>query len=97
MPHYIVLANYTEQGLRSIKEAPTSGYRAEEAIESAGGRLLSMHLTMGQYDLVIIADAPNDEAMAVALLNITRSGDMQTSTLKAFSYDEMRRIIEKVR
>ena len=97
MPHYVVLCNYTEQGLRNIKEAPSSGYGVEEIIENVGGRLTGLYLTMGQFDLIFVADAPSDEAMAVALLNITKSGDLETTTLKAFSSDEMRRIVEKVR
>ena len=73
MPSYVVLANYTDQGLRNIKEAPSSGYRVEEAIEMAGGRLSAMYLTMGQYDLVFMAEAPSDEAFATALLTMTKA------------------------
>ena len=96
MPTYIVLANYTDQGLRNIKEAPSGGFRVENAIEKVGGRLSSIHLTMGLYDLVFIAEAPDDEAFATALLTITKSGDMHTSTLKAFTSAEMARIMTSV-
>ena len=97
MPMYVVLANYTEQGLRNIQESPSSGYRVEEAIESNGGKLKFMYLTLGQYDLVIVAEAPSDVEFATALLTMTRSGDMQTSTLKVFTPEEMARIISQVR
>ena len=97
MPTYLVLANYTDQGLRNIKEAPASGFRVEEAIEMAGGSIVNIYLTMGQHDLAFIAEAPNDEAFATALLSITKSGDMHTVTLKAFSSAEMRRIVGDVR
>jgi len=96
MPHYIVLANFTDSGLRTIKAAPASGFRFEEAIKRVGGRLLDVHLTMGQHDLVVIAEAPDDEAFATALLSITKAGDMHTLTLKAFSRNEWKRIINNV-
>ena len=97
MPSYIVLGNYTEQGLRNIQEAPSGGYRVEEAVEKVGGKLSAIYLTMGQYDLVLLAEAPSDEAFATALLTITKAGDMHTSTLKVFSSEEMTRIISNVR
>jgi len=96
MPKYVVLANFTESGLRNIKAAPTSGFRVEEAIERVGGRLSGVHLTMGHHDLVLIAEAPSDEAFATALLSMTKAGDMHTITLKAFSSEEWARIIDNV-
>jgi uncharacterized protein with GYD domain len=97
MSSYVVLANYTEQGLRNIKEAPASGYRIEELIETSGGKLSLVYLTMGLYDLVFVAEAPNDAVFATILLNITKAGDMHTTTLKAFSSEEMSQIINNVR
>ena len=73
MPSYVVLANYTEQGLRNIQEAPSSGYRVEDVVEKVGGRLTAIYLTMGQYDLVLLAEAPSDEAFATALLTMTKA------------------------
>lgn len=96
MSTYVVLANYTDQGLRNIKEAPSGGFRVEEAIEKVGGRLSAVYLTMGLYDLVFVAEAPNDEAFATALLTMTKAGDMHTSTLKAFTSEEMTRIMTNV-
>ena len=97
MSSYVVLANYTDQGLRNIKGTPSGGYRIEEMVEMAGGKLSAVFLTMGLYDMVFIASAPNDEVFATILLNITKAGDMHTTTLKAFSPEEMARIVENVR
>ena len=92
-----MLGSYTDQGLRNIKEAPSGGYRVEEAVEMVGGRVSAIYLTMGMYDIIFVAEAPSDEAFATALLTITTSGDMHTTTLKAFTAEEMTRIIERVR
>ena len=97
MPSYVVLGSYTDQGLRNIKEAPSGGYRVEEALELVGGKVTAIYLTMGMYDIIFVADAPNDEIMAAALLTITTSGDMHTTTLKAFNAEEMARIVNNVR
>lgn len=97
MPTYLVLGNYTDQGLRNITEAPASGYRVETAVEMIGGKVVDLYLTMGQYDVAFIAEAPSDEAFASALLSITKTGDMHTTTLKAFPAEKMNRIVGDVR
>ena len=97
MPTYISLLNYTEQGIKNIKDSPKRGAAARQAVEAAGGKWLGFYLTMGQYDAVVITEAPNDEAYATLILSIGSLGNVRTTTLKAFDEDEFRRIIGNIR
>ncbi len=65
----------------------------KQAIQSAGGRLIFFYMLMGQYDLVTLFEAPDDESIARVLLSVGSQGNVRTTTLKAFTEDEYRRII----
>ena len=93
MPTYITLINWTDQGLRDIKQSPQRSDAARQAIEQAGGRLLGIYLVMGDHDLVAISEAPDDETYARTILAAAARGAVRTKTLKAFTEDEYRRII----
>ena len=96
MPQYITLINYTEQGLKDIKNVPDRVDAARRAIESAGGRLLSYHLTLGQHDAVAISEAPDDESYTTLILSIAAQGNIRTITLKAFTEEETMRIVGNI-
>ena len=96
MPYYIVLINYTEQGIKSIKDLPQRQAAARQAIERAGGKLHQVYMTMGTYDSVAIAEAPSDEAAATVLLALGGIGNVRTTTLRAFTEEETARIIGNV-
>jgi uncharacterized protein with GYD domain len=93
METYIILANYTKQGIKNIKDSPGRIEEARKAVEAAGGKWLSWYLTMGRYDLVIIAEAPNAEAVATLMLATGSLGNVTTETLRAFSEDEFKGIV----
>lgn len=93
MPLYISLLNYTDQGIKNMKEAPQRVGAAREATEAAGGKFLGFYLTMGQYDAVAITEAPDDETYAVQILAIGGQGNVRTTTLKAFNEEEFARIV----
>ncbi len=93
MATYIILLNFTEQGIAHIKDSPARLDAARKAVQAAGGELIQWFLVMGQYDAVIIGEAPNDEAVAKVLLMIGSTGFVRTQTLKAFSEDEYRKIV----
>ena len=93
MPTYIMLLNYTQQGMEKIKESPSRLDAAKQAAQRLGGELKAYYLTMGQYDAVVIAEAPNDEVVARFLLSIGAQGNVRTETLRAFTEDEYRKII----
>ena len=93
MPTYIVLTNYTQQGIANIKEGPGRLDAAKEAVKAMGGEFKGFYLTMGRYDLVSIIEAPDDESVAKLALVIGSQGAIRTETLRAFPEDEYRQII----
>jgi uncharacterized protein with GYD domain len=96
MPTYIILANWTDQGIRNVKEAPQRINAAKKAVEAAGGKWLGFYLTMGRYDMVVIAEGKSDETVAATLLAIGSGGSVRTETLKVFTEAEARQIIAKI-
>jgi len=93
MPTYITLLNYTQQGVENIKESPARLDAGREAVQAAGGEFISFYLTLGQYDAVIISEAPDDETVAKIALATGALGNVRTETLKAFTEEEYRQII----
>ena len=93
MPTYVTLLQFTQQGIEKIKESPTRLDRAKAAIKAAGGELKAFYLTMGQYDALVISEAPSDEAFATMILAIGAAGAVRTETLRAFTEDEYRKIV----
>src|ERR671933_798368 len=96
MANYIVLINWTEQGIKNVKDTIKRAKSFEGAIEKAGGKSLGMFYTMGRYDLVAIVEAPTDEAITSVLYSLGSLGNARTETLKAFSIAEAANIIEKL-
>lgn len=97
MPTYVVLANWTDQGIRTVKKSPQRLDATRKAIEAAGGRLLGFYLTMGRYDQVLIVEGPSDEVAATVALSAGSEGNVRTETLKAFPEDQYRGIIANIR
>ncbi len=92
MPTYISMLRYTQQGISSAKSAPARIDAAKEAYRKAGGELKAIYLTMGQYDLVVIAEMPNDEAVARMALALGAQGNIRSETMRAFTETEFRKI-----
>lgn len=93
MSTYISLGNWTDQGIRNVKDASKRLDAAKQMMKDAGGELKAFYMTMGAYDLVTIAEAPNDEIVAKILLTIGGLGNVRTTTLRAFTEAETRTII----
>ena len=93
MPSYLALVNWTEQGIKSVKDSPRRLDQAKKLIEQAGGRMIFFYMTMGQYDLVTLYEVSNDEAAARVSLQLGMGGNVRTTTLKAFTEDEYKKII----
>jgi uncharacterized protein with GYD domain len=96
MAQYIVLANWTEQGIRSIKDSPARVDAARQLCKKHGGEMTAFYMTMGSYDMVVILEAPSDEAVARFLLALGASGNVRSTTLKAFSEAEYRQIVQSL-
>ena len=93
MPTYISLLHYTEKGLGDIKGGPSRLDAAKAAYKQAGGELKAFYLTMGRYDMVAVAELPNDEAVAKLALSLGAAGNIRTETFRAFTEAEYRKII----
>ena len=92
METYIVLGSFTQQGIAAIKESPDRINAAKQAVEKAGGKWIAWYLTMGRYDMVVIAEAPNAQTVATIMLAIGALGNVRTETLRAFSAEEFKGI-----
>lgn len=93
MPTSVSLWNFTQQGIENVDESPDRLDEAKQLFEALGGELRDFYLTMGQYDVVIVADFPNDETAAKAALTVARGGTASSETLKAFDEDGFRDIV----
>ena len=93
MPAYITLINFTEQGIKDSKNAVNRARAVEKAIEAVGGRKIGVWWTLGQYDMVYIAEGPDDETAARLLLQMGMQGNVRTITMRAFSEEEMESIV----
>ena len=93
MAHYISLLRYTQKGIENIKQSPARVDAARKAFEAAGAKLKEFYLTLGQYDIVIVSEGPNDETAAKLSLALGALGNVRTETLRAFTEDEYRKIV----
>ena len=96
MPAYVSLYRYTEQGIKGIKDAPQRVKMQRERIQQAGGKLIGVWWTQGQYDAVSIAEFPDDDTAMAALFALGGQGNVRTETLRAFSEDDLARILGKL-
>jgi uncharacterized protein with GYD domain len=96
MATYISLLKYTQKGVETIKDSPKRLDAAKEVFKKLGSELKQFYLVMGQYDIVIVAEAPNEEAMTKAILSIGSKGNVQSTTFRAFTEAEFRKVISEL-
>jgi uncharacterized protein with GYD domain len=96
MARYVVLVDWTEQGVSGAKDTVDRFEAAGARVEQFGVRFVDQYWTLGGHDSVAIAEAPDDESLAAALLSIAGAGAIRTTTLRAFTADEMRGVISKL-
>ena len=93
MPSYIILANWTDQGAQRVRDSPRRLDAAKRALTDMGGEFRSFYMTMGEYDLIAVYDAPDDAVVARFMLLLGSLGSVRTKTLKAFPEAAYREII----
>ena len=93
MPTFISYVNFTDQGIRDLKDAPNRVEAARSALKNLGGELKDIYLTTGQYDLLAISEAPDAEVIAKFSLALARLGNVRTTTVRGFTEDEYYSII----
>jgi uncharacterized protein with GYD domain len=93
MAKYIVLTNWTDQGIKSVKDSPGRVDKVRETAKKMGCELKKFYMTIGTHDMVVIFEAPDDESMAKLALTLGSAGNVRTTTLKAFSEESYRKIV----
>jgi uncharacterized protein with GYD domain len=96
MPHYVTLMKWTSQGRMGLPAWRDRVEDGQRMIEEAGGKLVGVWVTLGQYDVVEVFEAPSDEAALEIITKLQRHGAEQTETLRAFTRDEAEAIIRKL-
>jgi uncharacterized protein with GYD domain len=96
MATFITLANFTDQGIKGVKDSPKRAEAFKAMAAKAGVSVKSVYWTLGHYDLVVVVEAP-DAATATSLnLAVASLGNVRTETLTAFSAEEFGRIMSKM-
>ena len=93
MPSYIVMLKWTAQGLQSVKQSPSRLDAARKSFEAGGVKMKDFYMVTGKHDMIAVVDAPDDIALAKALLTVASGGSVITETCRAFTEDEYRQII----
>jgi len=96
MATYILLGRYTAQGLKDIKKTTQRAQTVKQMAAKAGLNMKETYWTLGQYDVVAVFEAPDDEAMTAFALSVARSGNVTTQTMRAFASTEMDTMLSKV-
>lgn len=96
MATYITLANYTAQGIANIKDSPARLDAAREQLGNLGVTIKDFYLTMGEYDIVTVIEAPDNETAAKALIALGAQGNISTTTMTALSEGEFRDLIAEM-
>jgi uncharacterized protein with GYD domain len=96
MPTFVSLINWTDQGVAHVKDTVARSDDAKRAAAAMGGSIKDIYWTVGPYDLVTVADFPDDATATAFLLALSSSGNVRTTTLRAYGADEMNQIIAKL-
>ncbi len=96
MARYIMLANWTDQGVKNVKDSPGRLDAAKALAKKMGCEIREFYMTVGAYDMVVTAEGPDDETFAKFALTIAMGGNLRTTTLKAFPEDVYRKIISSL-
>jgi uncharacterized protein with GYD domain len=97
MGKYVLLLNWTDQGIRNVKDTVKRAESLKSYLEKKGGKLIEILYTFGQYDAIVIAELPNDEIAMSVSLGTGSLGNVRVTTLKAFGLDETRKIIGELK
>jgi uncharacterized protein with GYD domain len=96
MATYIMLASFTDQGIRNVKDTTKRADAFRELAKGSGATIKDIYWTLGQFDIVAIADAPDETVLTALGLALGKSGNVRTQTMRAFSQADMDAILAKV-
>ncbi len=95
MPVYVTLYKFTEQGIRNMKDSPKRVEKLKEEFKKAGANIKEFYALMGQYDTMIIAEAPNEEVITKLNLMIDATGNVTSQTMRAFSENDWKKMVQE--
>jgi uncharacterized protein with GYD domain len=96
MPRYVVLVNWTEQGLKNVRQTLQRTDTGGEIVHKHGLKLEQAYWTVGAYDMLTIFEAPDEETLSAHLLEIGSLGNVRTTTLRAYDEQEMLGILQRL-
>ena len=96
MPTYIALMNWTDQGIRNVRDTVNRREQADALAEKHGAKIEQVYWTVGPYDIVTILQAPDDESATAVLLELGTGGNLRTVTLRAYDREEMSGILQRL-
>ena len=96
MPTYVVLMNWTDQGVKTVKDTVHRRDQADALAQKHGARIEQVYWTVGPHDLVTVVEAPDDESATSMLLELGMAGNLRTTTLRAYDREEMSGIIQRL-
>ena len=97
MATYVSLIQFTDQGIRNVKDTVKRGEATMAEAEKMGMKIIEELWTMGAYDVVALFEAPDDETMTAFALKVSSLGSVKTHTMRAFGKDEMEGILSKIK
>jgi uncharacterized protein with GYD domain len=95
MPTYVFLANFTDQGIKNFRDTVRRAEDFRGVVEQRGGQVRLLLWTLGQYDIVVVTDFPDDETAAAVALQTAALGNVRTTTMKAFDAEQVSAIIQR--
>jgi uncharacterized protein with GYD domain len=96
MATYVALMNWTDQGIKAVKDTVQRRDQADALAEKHGASIEQVYWTVGPYDLVTIIEAPDDESATAMLLELGSAGNLRTTTLRAYDHEEMSGILQRL-
>jgi uncharacterized protein with GYD domain len=96
MPTYVMLVKWTDQGAQSPKETLARARQNRTAAEGAGVRIIGVWWTQGAYDAVLVGEFADDETASAASLRLSMQGNVRAETMRAYTAEEMQRILDKI-
>jgi uncharacterized protein with GYD domain len=96
MPTYIMLGQFTDQGIRNVKETTKRAEAVKEMAKKVGANVKEFYWTLGAYDVAAVVDAPDDTSVTALFLSVGALGNVRTQTLRAYTSEEMGRVLGKI-
>ena len=97
MPTFIILTNFTDQGVRAVKDTVKRAEKFKEIAKQNGANVKELYWTLGKYDVVSIVEAPDLASVTALGLTVGMAGNVRTQTLPAFTADDMAKVLAKVK